>query len=111
MPRSQWSSPSTASDIASASSSVPVGPTSSYALLSGAAFVGLCSFSAGLNVSGGVIKVGGSQVLTTPQSVGATLAAATLTGTYATDLAQIQADHDKLRAIELALKAHGLVIT
>lgn len=79
--------------------------------------------SGGLGVSGAIyagaeinsataFKVAGTQVLTTQQTgMGATLAAATLTGTYATDLTALQNAYNKVVALETKLKTHGLIAT
>ena len=57
-------------------------------------------------------KVSGTQVIGAQQTgLGATLGAATLSGTYATDLATLQALYNKVLALETKLKTHGLVAT
>ena len=57
-------------------------------------------------------KVAGTQVLTNQQTgLGATIGAYTLSGTYATDLAKLQAAYNQLLALVTALKVHGLVAT
>jgi len=57
-------------------------------------------------------QVSGVQVLTSQQTgLGATLGAATLSGTYAADLATLQALYNKVLALETKLKTHGLVAT
>jgi hypothetical protein len=59
----------------------------------------------------GPVAILNTQVLTSPQSVGTSLPAYTLTGTYATDLASLQALYDKVIALETALKTHGMLKT
>ena len=57
-------------------------------------------------------KVGANQVVGAQQTgMGTTLGAATLTGTYATDLAALQALYNKMVLLESKLKNHGLVAT
>ena len=59
-----------------------------------------------------VYKVSGVQVIGAQQTgLGATLGAATLSGTYATDLATLQTLYNKVLALETKLKVHGLVAT
>ena len=77
---------------------------------------GATAGSAAVIVSGYVqataYKVGGTQVLTSQQTgMGATIAAYTLSGTYATDLAKLQALYNQVLALVTALKVHGLVAT
>lgn len=68
-------------------------------------------FPQGLN-SLGVLRMSGTQVLTTQQTgLGTQLAAYTLTGTYATDLTALQNLYNKVVALETKLRAHGLVTT
>lgn len=57
-------------------------------------------------------QVAGVQVLGAQQAgIGATLSAYTLTGTYATDLAKLQALYNQMVASFAALKTHGMVAT
>ena len=57
-------------------------------------------------------QVSGTQVLGPQQSgVGATIAAYTLSGTYATDLPKLQALYNQVLALVAALKVHGMVAT
>ena len=57
-------------------------------------------------------QVAGVQVLGAQQTgIGATVPAYTLTGTYATDLARLQALYNQVLALVAALKAHGMVAT
>ena len=62
--------------------------------------------------NGSVLKINSIQVLTSQQSgIGANLSAATLSGTYATDLSKIQALYNQMVALIPALKTHGLIAT
>ena len=57
-------------------------------------------------------QVSGAQVLGAQQSgIGATIAAYTLSGTYATDLPKLQALYNQVLALVAALKVHGMVAT
>lgn len=57
-------------------------------------------------------KVSTVQVLGAQQSgIGATLSAYTLSGTYATDLAKLQALYNQMIVLVAALKTHGMVAT
>jgi hypothetical protein len=70
-------------------------------------------FNGGINLaSGKVVQANGVQVLTAQQTgIGATIGAYTLSGTYATDLAKLQALYNQVLALVAALKVHGLVAT
>ena len=71
---------------------------------------GLKTFSTAPSAPG--YQVSSVQVLTSQQAgLGATLGAATLSGTYATDLATLQTLYNKVLALETKLKVHGLVAT
>jgi hypothetical protein len=63
--------------------------------------------------SGKVIKVNNQQVLAGQQAgMGASLGARTAGDTYdATAKLRLQEAHDKIRLLEAALKAHGIVAT
>ena len=57
-------------------------------------------------------KVGATQVLGAQQAgVGADIGAYVLSGTYATDLANLQAAYNQIRALVTKLKIHGMVAT
>ena len=71
---------------------------------------GLKTFSTAPTAPG--YQVSSVQVLGAQQTgMGATLSAYTLTGTYATDLAKLQALYNQMIVLVAALKVHGLVAT
>lgn len=70
------------------------------------------TFGGGIANAKTSFKVDNVQVIGAQQTgMGATLGAKTLSGIYATDLADIQALYDKMVALETKLKTHGLVAT
>lgn len=78
----------------------------------GTAWTGALRVANGLELpSGQVIKVNGVQVLADQQSgIGAALTAGTAAATYGTnEQAMLQEAHNKIRLLEVALRAHGMV--
>lgn len=78
----------------------------------GGASVNAISFTWSGPIQAQLFRVGGTQVIGAQQTgMGATLGAATLSGTYATDLSTLQALYNKVLSLETKLKVHGLVAT
>ena len=65
-----------------------------------------------LSTTGSKLQIEGTQVLIKQQTgVGATPPVYTLTGTYATDVVNLQKAYDAIRLEMTALKTHGMVAT
>lgn len=82
------------------------------ALMKNQALIELDAPSINLVNAAAALKVGNTQVLTSQQTgVGATPIVYTLTGTYATDLANLQLAYNAIRLLMTKLKIHGMVAT